>query len=256
MVTRHVTHFPINQPLTTKFAETNDGAFVVIIVAVIWLDHICASRWVPLPSTLSACSCCIALRIRPTTSQDAASIPARFQRIVIHATSQTTVAVDASSAAPSSSGSATAVATPTTPSKKQVFAFDQVHSTNTTQHALFTSTALPLISRFLEGFNCTVLAYGQTSSGKTFTMTGVDLDANPSDPNNGMGIIPRAVSTIFSQAKKLQEERRPPWSYTIKGSFIEIYNEDLIDLHSTRSPNQGSQGWVHHLGWPPGGQRP
>ena len=64
-------------------------------------------------------------------------------------------------------------------------------------------------------------------------MTGVNLDANPSDPNNGMGIIPRAVSTIFLQAKKLQEERHLPWSYTIKGSFIEIYNEDLIDLHLT-----------------------
>ena len=64
-------------------------------------------------------------------------------------------------------------------------------------------------------------------------MTGVDLDANLSDPNNGMGIIPRAVSTIFSQVKKLQEEHRPPWSYTIEGSFIEIYNEDLIDLLSS-----------------------
>ena len=119
MVTRHVTHFPINQPLTTKFAEINDGAFVVVVVAVVWLDHICASRWVPLLSALSTCSCCIALHIWPTTSQDAASIPTRFQRIVIHATSQTTVAVDASSAAPSSSGSATAVATPTTPSKRK-----------------------------------------------------------------------------------------------------------------------------------------
>ncbi|EGO21151.1 hypothetical protein SERLADRAFT_357830, partial [Serpula lacrymans var. lacrymans S7.9] len=61
-------------------------------------------------------------------------------------------------------------------------------------------------------------------------MTGVDLDANPSDTNNGMGIIPRAVSTIFSQARKLKEERGGSWNYSIKGSFIEIYNEDLIDL--------------------------
>ncbi|KAL4077254.1 hypothetical protein V8B97DRAFT_1413252 [Scleroderma yunnanense] len=185
-------------------------------------------------SSGSTTSVQVALRIRPTTSQDAASIPARFQRIVIHATSQTSVAVDASSAAPAASGSATAVATAAaSPAKKQVFAFDQVHSPNTSQHALFTNTALPLISRFLEGFNCTILAYGQTSSGKTFTMTGVDLDANPSDPHNDMGIIPRAVSTIFSQAKKLKEERGPSWSYAIKGSFIEIYNEDLIDLLSS-----------------------
>ncbi|KAH0830717.1 kinesin-domain-containing protein [Lanmaoa asiatica] len=131
------------------------------------------------------------------------------------------------------SGSATGLSSPATPGKKQVFTFDQVHSPNTTQHALFISTAQPLISRFLEGFNCTILAYGQTSSGKTFTMTGIDLDANPSDPNNGMGIIPRAVSTIFSQAKKLKDERGGSWNCSIKGSFIEVYNEDLIDLLSS-----------------------
>lgn len=142
--------------------------------------------------------------------------------------------VDASSAAPTASGSATAVATPSTAvGKKQVFTFDQVHPPTVTQHSLFTSTAQPLISRFMEGFNCTILAYGQTSSGKTFTMTGVDLDADPSDPNNGMGIIPRAVSTIFSQARKLKEQRGGTWNYSIKGSFIEVYNEDLIDLLSS-----------------------
>ena len=137
-----------------------------------------------------------------------------------------------SSAAPTCSGSATAAATPTmTPSKKQVFAFDQVHSPTATQHALFTSTALPLILHFLEGFNCTVLAYGHTSSGKMFTITGVNLDANPSDPHNSMGIIP-SISTIFSQAKKLKVEWGLSWNYTIKGSFVEIYNEDLINLLS------------------------
>jgi hypothetical protein len=97
---------------------------------------------------------------------------------------------------------------------------------------MFTSTTHPLISRFLEGFNCTILAYGQTSSGKTFTMTGIDLDADPADSSNGMGIIPRAVSTIFQRARKLKDERGPAWNFTLKGSFIEIYNEDLIDLLS------------------------
>lgn len=70
-------------------------------------------------------------------------------------------------------------------------------------------------------------------------MTGVDLDANPSDTNNGMGIIPRAVSTIFSQARKLKDERGGSWNYSIKGSFIEVYNEDLIDL---LSPDEATGG--------------
>lgn len=63
-------------------------------------------------------------------------------------------------------------------------------------------------------------------------MTGIDLDADPSDPTNGMGIIPRAVSTLFQRAREIKEERGNTWNYNIKGSFIEIYNEDLIDLLS------------------------
>jgi kinesin family protein 4/21/27 len=131
-------------------------------------------------------------------------------------------------------GSSAAVAPAPSPSaaKRQHFTFDQVHPPPATQYDLFTSTARPLVSHFVEGFNCTILAYGQTSSGKTFTMTGIDLDADPADPNNGMGIIPRAVSTIFSTAKRLKEERSNAWNYGVKASFIEIYNEDLIDLLS------------------------
>jgi hypothetical protein len=167
------------------------------------------------------------VRIRPTTTQDTNSIPARFQRPVVSAPSQNTVTVEASS------GGSTSGATPTAAlaaTKKQAFAFDQVHPPSTTQHAMFTSTAEPLISRFVEGFNCTILAYGQTSSGKTFTMTGIDLDADPTDPLNGMGIIPRSVSTIFQRCRALKEERGGSWNFSLKGSFIEIYNEDLVDL--------------------------
>lgn len=61
-------------------------------------------------------------------------------------------------------------------------------------------------------------------------MTGIDLDADPSDAHNGMGIIPRAVSHIFTRARQVKEERGAAWSFSIKGSFVELYNEDLIDL--------------------------
>lgn len=61
-------------------------------------------------------------------------------------------------------------------------------------------------------------------------MTGIDLDADPNDPSNGMGIIPRAVSTIFARCRELKGERGEAWKYSLRGSFIEIYNEDLIDL--------------------------
>jgi kinesin family protein 4/21/27 len=168
------------------------------------------------------------------TPQDAINIPARFQRTVIHASSSTSVSIDATSSAPTAPGAGTTIAppspSPVASAKKQQFTFDQVHGQDSTQHGLFTATAQPLISRFLEGFNCTILAYGQTSSGKTYTMTGIDLDADPSDPTNGIGIIPRSVSSIYQRARTLKEERGGAWSYNVKGSFIEIYNEDLVDL--------------------------
>lgn len=170
----------------------------------------------------------LAVRIRPTISHDLSSIPARFQRVIIHAPSPTTVAVDNVT-----STSTTSTSTPPSASsanKKQVFAFDQVHPPQTSQYELFSSTAAPLITRFVEGFNCTILAYGQTSSGKTYSMTGVDLDGDPADASSGMGIIPRSVSTIFARANELKKERGNAWQWSFKASFIELYNEDLIDL--------------------------
>jgi Kinesin motor domain len=146
--------------------------------------------------------------------------------VVIHAAAKNQVQVEATSGPPTQGTPAvTAV-----PPKKQIFNFDQVHAQSATQHSIFTSTAQPLVTRFLEGFNCTILAYGQTSSGKTYTMTGVDLDANPSDTDSGMGIIPRAVANIFARAQQLRNERAGAWKYEVKGSFIELYNEDLNDL--------------------------
>ncbi|KAF9012100.1 kinesin-domain-containing protein [Hymenopellis radicata] len=194
----------------------------------------------PPPSSSATTSVQVAVRIRPPTNQDNTNIPARFQRSVLHASSSTTLAVEATSGAPTNTGPASAASSAAgAAAKKQVFTFDQVHGPPTTQHAMFTSTAHPLISRFVEGFNCTILAYGQTSSGKTHTMTGIDLDADPSDPNNGMGIIPRAVSTIFSRCRQFKEERAGSWTFSIKGSFIEIYNEDLIDLLSLEESGGG-----------------
>jgi kinesin family protein 4/21/27 len=72
-------------------------------------------------------------------------------------------------------------------------------------------------------------------------MTGIDLDADPSDPNNGMGIIPRAVSHIFARARQEKEERGTAWNYNIKASFIELYNEDLIDLLQMDDASSGKR---------------
>jgi hypothetical protein len=69
----------------------------------------------------------------------------------------------------------------------------------------------------LDGFNGTIFAYGQTSSGKTFTMQGV-LD-NPELE----GIIPRMIRYIYDITQKTNDDI----SYVIKVSMIEIYNEKI-----------------------------
>ena len=147
----------------------------------------------------------LALRIRPSKSHNLATIPPHFQQTIVHAVSLTSVSVDP--LAPDPPQSSTPYTPQTVSVKKQQFIFDQVHGPSTTQHAIFTSTTSLLISRFLEGFNCAILAYGQTSAGKMHTMTSFDLDADPTNPENDMGIIPRAVAMIFARARELCEEQ-------------------------------------------------
>ena len=71
------------------------------------------------------------------------------------------------------------------------------------------------------GFNGTVFAYGQTSSGKTHTCIGPDF----SDPTH-MGILPRMIEHLF---EKIQEAP-PSIEFRIKLSMVEIYMEKIKDL--------------------------
>jgi kinesin family protein 11 len=81
----------------------------------------------------------------------------------------------------------------------------------------------------LKGFNCTIFAYGQTGTGKTFTMEGnrsssIDSTTNELEVHCDAGIIPRAAYHIFSMLEKSSNE------YTVRVSFLELYNEELVDL--------------------------
>lgn len=88
----------------------------------------------------------------------------------------------------------------------------------TTQEELFTTTVTPIIDEMLDGYNCTLFAYGQTGTGKTHTMEGA-LDTSPN-----AGIIPRAVNYIFNFLKERHAE------HSVRLSFLELYNEQLGDL--------------------------
>jgi len=85
----------------------------------------------------------------------------------------------------------------------------------------------PLLEEVLQGYSCTVFAYGQTGTGKTFTMEGERSNDNSSwgsDPN--AGIIPRTLSELFDRLRLMDAH------YAVRISFLELYNEELIDLLS------------------------
>lgn len=77
----------------------------------------------------------------------------------------------------------------------------------------------------LGGYNCTIFAYGQTGTGKTYTMTG-DLTESHGSYSDTAGIIPRVLYNLFSHLEAEGGE------YTVKCSFLELYNEELRDLLS------------------------
>ncbi|KAF9190774.1 hypothetical protein BGZ50_009825 [Haplosporangium sp. Z 11] len=82
-------------------------------------------------------------------------------------------------------------------------------------------------------YNVTIMAYGQTSSGKTYTM-GTGAPSSEDRGSASEGIIPRAMGQLFWEAKRpppvYPGYKMPPLKTTFRVSFVEIYNEDLIDL--------------------------
>lgn len=75
--------------------------------------------------------------------------------------------------------------------------------------------------QMLSGYNCTIFAYGQTGTGKTYTMSG-DMTDTLGILSDNAGIIPRVLYRLF---QKLEDTE-----HTVKCSFIELYNEELRDL--------------------------
>ncbi|KAG2217816.1 hypothetical protein INT45_005417, partial [Circinella minor] len=164
-------------------------------------------------------------------------------------------------------------------SQGKLFHFDQVFKPSCSQSDIFLSVGDKLVRHFVDGYNVTILAYGQTSSGKTYTM-------GTARYNGGVeheGIVPRAVDLLFdllatpssarsspppapvSQLSYGRSRMRPPRSsassaaastppitppasithqqqqtrrHTVKVSFVEIYNEELIDLLNPASPSE------------------
>lgn len=77
--------------------------------------------------------------------------------------------------------------------------FLQVFGPDSGQERLYKQAVAPIVEEVLEGFNCTIFAYGQTGTGKTYTMEGGDRDsADGHDMSDVAGVIPRAIHQIFT----------------------------------------------------------
>lgn len=124
------------------------------------------------------------------------------------------------------------------------FTYDHVFDTSTRQDTVYSVAAGPLVQKFMDGFNATILAYGQTGSGKTYSM-GTGLE-NSGDPENE-GIVPRCIYELFEKLDQ-QVQEQEGFSYQVAVSFLELYNEELIDLlnPSTAQKRRSLNGTVTH----------
>ncbi|KAJ4928849.1 hypothetical protein JOQ06_004472 [Pogonophryne albipinna] len=96
------------------------------------------------------------------------------------------------------------------------FSFDRVFTAEETTNQLYQAIAKPLVVSSVQGYNGTIFAYGQTSSGKTFTMMGSDRFP---------GVLPMAVEDVFQTIKSC-----PKKEFLLRVSYMEIYNETVSDL--------------------------
>ena len=106
------------------------------------------------------------------------------------------------------------------------FNFDRIFPPSSTQQDIYDFGVKGIIDSVLDGYNGTVLAYGQTSSGKTYTMQG------EMDEEIKQGIIPRMINHVFKFICKNEGT-----DFMIKVSMIEIYQEKIRDLFDVSRVN-------------------
>ncbi|KAM0330800.1 hypothetical protein ACHAQA_003754 [Verticillium albo-atrum] len=174
----------------------------------------------------------VAVRVRPplkSTDPGFDLIPQRFQRSMVQVTSNTNVAIDS-------------------PQGKKLFVFDRVFGSDTNQEGVW-EYLTDCVNAFVQGYNVSLLAYGQSGAGKSYTM-GTSGPSEQSDPEV-MGVIPRAAMALFDKldGSRKQSNRgsmsqlRTPHRYSaqgtatggekswrLKATYVEIYNEQLRDL--------------------------
>ncbi|XP_039581111.1 kinesin-like protein KIF18A isoform X1 [Passer montanus] len=115
------------------------------------------------------------------------------------------------------------------------FMFDTVFDGSSSQLEVFEHTTKNVIEGFLNGYNCTVLAYGATGAGKTHTMLG-----SPEDP----GVMYLTMVTLYKRMDQIKDDK----ICDVAVSYLEVYNEQIRDLLVNSGPlavrEDGQQGVV------------
>ncbi|GAA5919008.1 hypothetical protein JCM6882_002005 [Rhodosporidiobolus microsporus] len=100
-----------------------------------------------------------------------------------------------------------------------------VYGPDADQGMLYNDVAKPILQQVLQGYNCTIFAYGQTGTGKTYTMEG-NLSPYRGTFHPEAGVIPRTLYSLFDRLAESKCE------FSVRCSFIELYNEELRDLNA------------------------
>ncbi|XP_041992115.1 kinesin-like protein KIN-12E [Salvia splendens] len=117
------------------------------------------------------------------------------------------------------------------------FTFDIVADESVSQEMLFKVAGIPMVENCMLGYNSCMFAYGQTGSGKTHTMLG-DIEGGTRRHSVNCGMTPRVFEYLFSRIQKDKDARREEKiKFTCRCSFIEIYNEQILDLLDPSSSN-------------------
>ncbi|GLI74258.1 hypothetical protein PoHVEF18_002495 [Penicillium ochrochloron] len=190
----------------------------------------------------------VAVRVRPPlkpTDPGYELIPQRFQRSMVHVTSPTSVAVDV-------------------PQGRKLFVFDRVFPETVEQDGIW-EYLNDSVNSFIQGYNVSILAYGQSGAGKSYTMG----TSGEQENSGAMGIIPRAAQALFEKLDGPKHARngssstglRTPQRYSmssassfgkstveknwqLKATYVEIYNEHLRDLLLPDSVSPTDRGSV------------
>ncbi|CAO3645499.1 unnamed protein product [Cunninghamella blakesleeana] len=117
------------------------------------------------------------------------------------------------------------------------FTYDFTFTPNDTQQYVFETCITPLLNCFMDGNNATVLAYGQTATGKSYSL-GTSMESFGDKESQGM--IQRFAYTLFDHLEKNNNIK-----HQLYVSFMELYNEELFDLLSSTKKEEQNHPTIH-----------